>query len=153
MDVSVQVLTTGFWPNYRAIRVTLPPLMASARDLFMKYYRSKNTHKKISWAYALGTALVRGNFARSYDFQVHTLQAVALLAINEAPGQRLSFKGLQESTGMEEDVLKRVCHSLSCAKYKVSPMCRSAVCRPRGPTGAVRAAGAKEIAFLQGCHS
>ncbi|CAE7900234.1 CUL1 [Symbiodinium sp. KB8] len=119
VDVSVQVLTTGFWPNYRAIRVTLPPLMASARDLFMKYYRSKNTHKKISWAYALGTALVRGNFARSYDFQVHTLQAVALLAINEAPGQRLSFKGLQESTGMEEDVLKRVCHSLSCAKYKV----------------------------------
>ena len=69
-----------------------------------------------------------GTFGKkSYDIQVTTLQAVALMAFNVTPAEATSglgsspktFSSLLDSLQMPEEALKRVMHSLSCGKLKV----------------------------------
>ncbi|CEG45293.1 cullin protein 1 [Plasmopara halstedii] len=96
IEFSVQVLTTGYWPSYRILEVTMPPLMVRC------------------------SATIRANFPKKkwYDLQVTTLQAVALLLFNDIDGA-LSFETIRESLNLSVDVVKRIMHSLSCGKYKL----------------------------------
>jgi cullin 1 len=89
----------------------------------------------LQWTHVLGNATVKGTFGkRSYDLQVGTLQAVALMAFNLSSGDSSSsgcastsssacsakpFSNLLDTLGMPDEILKRVMHSLSCGKYKV----------------------------------
>uniref|UniRef100_H3HCN3 Cullin family profile domain-containing protein n=1 Tax=Phytophthora ramorum TaxID=164328 RepID=H3HCN3_PHYRM len=120
LEFSVQVLTTGYWPSYRILEVTMPPLMVRCMNLFKVYYDSKTSHRRLQWVHSLGNATVRANFPKKkwYDLQVTTLQAVALLLFNEGEGA-LSFEAVRESLNLTVDVVKRIMHSLSCGKYKL----------------------------------
>lgn len=78
----------------------------------------------MQWMWGLGNATVRGSWEkRSYDLQVTTLQAVALLAFNDVGSEGASeveeFEKVRERLNLPEETLKRVLHSLSCGKYKV----------------------------------
>jgi hypothetical protein len=83
-------------------------------------------------------ANVRAQFGKAtYDFQVVTLQAAALMAFNDAAGEKpstccgarsepavwfagpLSFETLQEKLKVDPEVLKRIMHSLSCGKVSM----------------------------------
>ena len=126
MEFAVQVLTSGHWPTYKNIDLNLPPVMTRCTNLFKQFYEASSNHKRLQWTYMLGSTVVKGTFGkRSYDIQLGTLQAAALLAFNvESPGsssnEPKSFDSLVKTLGMPEDVLKRVMHSLSClAKVKV----------------------------------
>jgi len=126
MEFAVQVLTSGHWPTYKNIDLNLPPVMTRCTNLFKQFYEASSNHKRLQWTYMLGSTVVKGTFGkRSYDIQLGTLQAAALLAFNvESPGSNSnepkSFDSLVKTLGMPEDVLKRVMHSLSClAKVKV----------------------------------
>ncbi|EEY64187.1 Cullin family protein, putative [Phytophthora infestans T30-4] len=120
LEFSVQVLTTGYWPSYRILEVTMPPLMVRCMNLFKVYYDSKTSHRRLQWVHSLGNATIRANFPKKkwYDLQVTTLQAVALLLFNEGEGA-LSFEAVHESLNVTVDVVKRIMHSLSCGKYKL----------------------------------
>ncbi|GMF25970.1 unnamed protein product [Phytophthora fragariaefolia] len=120
LEFSVQVLTTGYWPSYRILEVTMPPLMVRCMNLFKVYYDSKTSHRRLQWVHSLGNATIRANFPKKkwYDLQVTTLQAVALLLFNEGEGA-LSFEAVRESLNLTVDVVKRIMHSLSCGKYKL----------------------------------
>ncbi|EGZ29899.1 hypothetical protein PHYSODRAFT_538079 [Phytophthora sojae] len=120
LEFSVQVLTTGYWPSYRILEVTMPPLMVRCMNLFKVYYDSKTSHRRLQWVHSLGNATIRANFPKKkwYDLQVTTLQAVALLLFNEGEGS-LSFEAVRESLNLTVDVVKRIMHSLSCGKYKL----------------------------------
>ncbi|KAF1787116.1 Cullin protein, neddylation domain [Phytophthora cactorum] len=120
LEFSVQVLTTGYWPSYRILEVTMPPLMVRCMNLFKVYYDSKTSHRRLQWVHSLGNATIRANFPKKkwYDLQVTTLQAVALLLFNEGEGA-LSFEAVRESLNLSVDVVKRIMHSLSCGKYKL----------------------------------
>ena len=118
IEFSVQVLTTGHWPSYKMLDLTLPPLMSKCVEVFKAFHDTKTSHRRLQWVYSLGGATVKGKFGKnSYDLQVTTVQAVVLLSFNESP--RRTFKELQEQLSMPEDVLKKILHSLSCTKYKV----------------------------------
>ncbi|KAJ0401354.1 hypothetical protein ATCC90586_001771 [Pythium insidiosum] len=120
IDFSVQVLTTGYWPSYKVLEITMPPQMVKCMSLFKVYYDSKTSHRRLQWIHSLGNATVRGNFPKKkwYDLQVTTLQAVALLLFNDVEGA-LSFDTVRESLNLSVDVVKRIMHSLSCGKFKV----------------------------------
>ncbi|GLD93367.1 hypothetical protein PINS_up001959 [Pythium insidiosum] len=120
IDFSVQVLTTGYWPSYKVLEITMPPQMVKCMNLFKVYYDSKTSHRRLQWIHSLGNATVRGNFPRKkwYDLQVTTLQAVALLLFNDVDGA-LTFDTVRESLNLSVDVVKRIMHSLSCGKFKV----------------------------------
>lgn len=120
LEFSVQVLTTGHWPTYKAVDVLLPTAMQRCITVFVDHYNAKNTAKRLQWVHSLGNATVKGVFGKkSFDLQVTSLQAVALLAFNGSGSEAISFASLLESMRMPEDVLKRVMHSLSCGKFKV----------------------------------
>eukprot|EP01038_Epipyxis_sp_PR26KG_P011634 gene11634-15584_t len=135
LEFSVQILTTGYWPSYKSLDINLPPVMQKATQVFKEYYDAKTTHRRLQWTYSLGNAVVKGTFGKkTYDIQVTTLQAVALLSFNDdqffailgAQQQQassselsLSFTALLDNLGMTEEALKRVLHSLSCGKYKI----------------------------------
>ncbi|KAH8064472.1 hypothetical protein JL722_1346 [Aureococcus anophagefferens] len=59
---------------------------------------------------------------KSYDFQVSTLQAIALLAFNadgDGAAPSLAYDAVRERINLPDEHLKRVLHSLACGKYKV----------------------------------
>mmetsp|Transcript_23586 Transcript_23586/g.33795 ORF Transcript_23586/g.33795 Transcript_23586/m.33795 type:complete len:737 (+) Transcript_23586:90-2300(+) len=124
LDFSVQVLTTGFWPTYKMPEVTLTPEMSACMDLFRNWHDNKHQKRKLTWVFSLGNATVKAVIGKkTYDFQVATLQAVALNAFNG--GVTLSFSELLQRLNLEEAILKPLMHSLSCGKHKVltkSPM-------------------------------
>lgn len=124
IDFSVQVLTTGHWPQYKLLNeINLPPVMSRCTQIFQEYYDAKTSKKKLAWTHSLGSVVIKGNFKKPIDIEGTTMQAVVLLTFNpdSLGGQRSSipFKSLQEYLNIPEDILKKVLHSLSCGKFKV----------------------------------
>mmetsp|Transcript_10856 Transcript_10856/g.33497 ORF Transcript_10856/g.33497 Transcript_10856/m.33497 type:complete len:745 (-) Transcript_10856:58-2292(-) len=122
LDFSVQVLTTGYWPTFAAIDAHLPAEIVSCTRVFKDYYDKKNSKRRLAWMFSLGNATVKAAFGKkTYDLQVATLQAIALLAFNPVDGepQALAFEAVKERINLPDDHLKRVLHSLACGKYKV----------------------------------
>jgi len=118
LDFSVQVLTTGFWPTYKSPEVALTPEMSKCMGVFREWHDKKHQKRKLTWMFSQGNASVRGQFGRkSYDFQVSTLQAIALNALND--GVKMTFEDLSRNLSLDESILKPLMHSLSCGKYKV----------------------------------
>jgi cullin 1 len=118
LDFSVQVLTTGFWPMYRSPEVALTPEMSKCMGVFKEWHDKKHQKRKLTWMFSQGNASVRGQFGKkSYDFQVSTLQAIAMNAFND--GVTKTFEELSRDLNLEEGILKPLMHSLSCGKYKV----------------------------------
>ncbi|KAH8078845.1 hypothetical protein JL720_9595 [Aureococcus anophagefferens] len=87
------------------------------------YYDTKNSKRRLTWMFSLGNASVKGAFGKkSYDFQVSTLQAIALLAFNadgDGAAPSLAYDAVRERINLPDEHLKRVLHSLACGKYKV----------------------------------
>jgi cullin 1 len=118
IDFTVQILTGGHWPTFRTIDVILPPALAACTRVYRQFYDREATGRRLTWAYSLGQATVKGLFSgKGYDLQVTTVQAVVMVAFNSKASY--SFSELMQVTNFSEDVLKRVLHSLSCCKYKV----------------------------------
>lgn len=118
LDFGVQVLTTGFWPTYKSPEVTLTEDMTKCMGVFKKWHDQKHQKRKLTWVLTQGSATVRGTFGnKSYDFQVSTLQAVALVMLSD--GVTLGFNDLLQRLNLEENILKPLMHSLSCGKVKV----------------------------------
>jgi cullin 1 len=71
VDVSVTVLTTGFWPSYKFVELALPAEMVQGVEVFKKFYETKTKHRKLTWIYALGMCNLTGKFQpRSIELQV-----------------------------------------------------------------------------------
>jgi cullin 1 len=118
LDFSVQVLTQGNWPSYKSSDVTLTSEMTRYMEVFTEWHDSRHSKRKLQWILTQGNASVRGTFGKkTYDFQVSTLQAIALAAFSD--GVTLTLDELAKKLNMEESLIKPVMHSLSCGKVKV----------------------------------
>jgi len=120
LDMSVQQLTEGHWPKPPKYDIKLPAVMNRAKEIYESFHKVKFSGRRVAWYYGLGNATVKGSFQggkKTHDLKITTLQAVLLLAFNApADGEYLSFQQLMEITGMSDEVLKRVSHSLSSSK-------------------------------------
>ena len=86
-DVSVQVLTTGFWPTYKNDDLNLPSEMLACIETFKAFYDKRTSHRRLRWVHQLGNAQVLGNFLpngkkKQHDLVVSTYQACILLLFN-----------------------------------------------------------------------
>lgn len=121
IEFSCEVLTTGHWPSYKIVEPVLPPVLSQCVDVFQSFYAKQTDHRKLTWVHSLGNALVKANFKAPCELQVTTLQTLALLAFNGVPeGEFLSFSELSAKLGgkLEQDVMKKIVHSLACQKVK-----------------------------------
>ena len=126
-EFTVEVLTTGHWPSYKQVGLALPTAFHRCTRVFEAFYDKVTDHRKLAWLHTQGTASLKATFkpGSSYEIQLTTLQALALVMFNDADYAAggdpfLSFEQLNERLGKEPEVTKRVLHSLSCQpKFKI----------------------------------
>ncbi|XP_022770975.1 cullin-1-like isoform X1 [Durio zibethinus] len=118
IDLTVTVLTTGFWPSYKSFDLNLPAEMVKCVEVFKGFYETKTKHRKLTWIYSLGTCHINGKFEqKTIELIVSTYQAAVLLLFNAS--DRLSYSEIMAQLNLTHDDLVRLLHSLSCAKYKI----------------------------------
>ncbi|XVF72564.1 hypothetical protein PTKIN_Ptkin12aG0131400 [Pterospermum kingtungense] len=118
IDLTVTVLTTGFWPSYKSFDLNLPAEMVKCVEVFKGFYETKTKHRKLTWIYSLGTCHINGKFEqKTIELIVSTYQAAVLLLFNAS--DRLTYSEIMAQLNLTHDDLIRLLHSLSCAKYKI----------------------------------
>ncbi|XP_077240736.1 cullin-1-like [Tasmannia lanceolata] len=118
IDLTVTVLTTGFWPSYKSFDLNLPSEMVKCVEVFKEFYQTKTKHRKLTWIYSLGTCNIKGKFEqKALELIVTTYQASTLLLFNAS--DRLSYSEIMTQLNLTDDDIVRLLHSLSCAKYKI----------------------------------
>eukprot|EP00823_Brevimastigomonas_motovehiculus_P006923 TRINITY_DN5949_c0_g1_i1.p1 TRINITY_DN5949_c0_g1~~TRINITY_DN5949_c0_g1_i1.p1 ORF type:complete len:757 (+),score=176.94 TRINITY_DN5949_c0_g1_i1:117-2387(+) len=123
IEFSMQVLTTGFWPSYKAENLILPEDMNTCIDHFKHYYESKTSNRVLTWMHHLGSITVAGYFSRTrVDLVMTPIQAIILLAFNKQNEYRIA--DLIQATGMSEESMKK---QLRCL---VGTNCKILVKRP-----------------------
>jgi len=124
LDLSVSVLTAGFWPTYDPpLDLRLPPHLAAGPAAFEAFYLAKHGGRKLTWQHALGTALVRARFPSGpRELSVSAYQAALLLLFNEdGPGGGADGAGLAalaEASGLPDGELRRTLQSLACGRVR-----------------------------------
>lgn len=62
IDMTVSILTMGYWPNYKPMEVNIPSDMIEYQDIFTKFYLVKHSGRKLQWQPNLGTSVLRACF-------------------------------------------------------------------------------------------
>ncbi|WMV10144.1 hypothetical protein MTR67_003529 [Solanum verrucosum] len=83
IDLTVTVLTTGFWPSYKSFDLNLPAEMVRCVEVFKEFYQTKTKHRKLTWLYSLGTCNINGNFEQKTIELVVTTYQIPLPPVDE----------------------------------------------------------------------
>ncbi|VTJ83707.1 Hypothetical predicted protein [Marmota monax] len=118
IDLTVNILTMGYWPTYTPMEVHLPPEMVRLQEVFKAFYLGKHSGRKLQWQTTLGHAVLKAEFKEGKkEFQVSLFQTLVLLMFNEGDG--FSFEEIKMATGIEDSELRRTLQSLACGKARV----------------------------------
>ena len=80
IELSVHVLTQGYWPTYPPAEVTLPGEILELQTQFSSYYMSKHNGRRLQWHPYLGHCTLKANFPLGRkELAVSLLQTVVLL--------------------------------------------------------------------------
>jgi len=112
IDLSVQVLTTGFWPVTQMVSVSVPPHIADTVNAFEKFYLDAHSGRRLTWQYNMGSADVRMNgFTKSYELSVSSFQMLILMLFNE--NSELTYQQVLDGTKIPAKDIKRNLLSLT----------------------------------------
>nr|XP_032510695.1 cullin-3 isoform X2 [Danaus plexippus plexippus] len=136
VDLSVRVLTTGFWPTQSATpKCNIPTAPRSAFDVFRSFYLAKHSGRQLSLQPQLGSADLHATFrapstgspprsppsapaapaaVRRRIIQVSTFQMCVLLLFNKR--ERLTYEEILNETDIPEKDLVRALQSLAMGK-------------------------------------
>lgn len=118
IDLTVNILTMGYWPTYTPVEVHLTPEMIKLQEVFKTFYLGKHSGRKLQWQTTLGHAVLKAEFKEGKkEFQVSLFQTLVLLMFNEGDG--FSFEDIRLATGIEDSELRRTLQSLACGKARV----------------------------------
>ncbi|XP_076033393.1 cullin 4 isoform X2 [Oratosquilla oratoria] len=118
LELSVNILTMGHWPNYPVLEVQLPPDMVHYQQVFTKFYLGKHSGRKLQWQPTLGHCVLKAAFPHgAKELQVSLFQALVLFLFNET--DNLNFREISNRTSIEEGELRRTLQSLACGKARV----------------------------------
>lgn len=62
IDLTVNILTMGYWPNYPLLQVNLPIEMIEYQTVFNKFYLLKHSGRKLQWQPTLGHCVLKATF-------------------------------------------------------------------------------------------
>uniref|UniRef100_G3PRL7 Cullin-4A n=1 Tax=Gasterosteus aculeatus aculeatus TaxID=481459 RepID=G3PRL7_GASAC len=118
IELTVNILTMGYWPSYIPMEVHLPPEMVKLQEVFKLFYLGKHSGRKLQWQPTLGHAVLKAEFKEGKkELQVSLFQTLVLLMFNE--GEEFSMDDIRAATGIEEEELRRTLQSLACGKARV----------------------------------
>jgi len=118
LELSVHVLTQGYWPTYPPVELKLPGEILELQEIFSTYYMSKHNGRRLQWHPCLGHCTLKANFPLGKkEISVSLLQTIVLLLFNDGDG--LSYAHVLQATGIEDRELKVTLQSLACGKVRV----------------------------------
>uniref|UniRef100_A0A665W8S0 Cullin-4 n=1 Tax=Echeneis naucrates TaxID=173247 RepID=A0A665W8S0_ECHNA len=118
IELTVNILTMGYWPSYTPMEVHLPLEMVKLQEVFKLFYLGKHSGRKLQWQPTLGHAVLKAEFKEGKkELQVSLFQTLVLLMFNE--GEEFSVEDIRTATGIEEGELRRTLQSLACGKARV----------------------------------
>ncbi|XP_064185316.1 cullin-4B isoform X2 [Anguilla rostrata] len=118
IELTVNILTMGYWPTYVPMEVHLPPEMVKLQEIFKTFYLGKHSGRKLQWQSTLGHCVLKAEFKEGRkELQVSLFQTLVLLMFNE--GEEFSLEDIKLATGIEDSELRRTLQSLACGKARV----------------------------------
>lgn len=118
VDMTVNILTMGYWPTYQPMEVHMPTEMVKYQEIFKKFYLGKHSGRKLQWQPNLGHCVLKADFpGGNKELQVSLFQALVLVMFNEA--DEFSFEEIKQATAIEDGELRRTLQSLACGKARV----------------------------------
>lgn len=118
IELTVNILTMGYWPTYIPMEVHLPPEMVRLQEIFKTFYLGKHSGRKLQWQSTLGHCVLKAEFKEGKkELQVSLFQTLVLLMFNE--GEEFSLEDIKLATGIEDSELRRTLQSLACGKARV----------------------------------
>ncbi|XP_049729460.1 cullin-4B-like [Elephas maximus indicus] len=118
IELTVNVLTTSFWPACIPKEVQLPLEMERLQETFKNFYLSKHSGRKLQWQPTLGRCVVKAEFKKGRkELQASLFQTLVLLMFNE--GDQFSLEEIKTATGLEDRELRRTLQSLACGRARV----------------------------------
>jgi cullin 3 len=121
-DLSVNVLTSTFWPGQAIPAGTIvPPLLKQAQDDFEAFYLSRHSGRRLTWQPNQGTADVKAKFkTRSHELNVSTYALIVLLLFDDLEeAMELEYEEIASATQIPTADLTRTLQSLACGKYRI----------------------------------
>jgi cullin-4 len=118
VELSVHVLTQGYWPTYPPVDVHLPQEVLRLQEVFNSYYTTKHNGRRLQWHPYLGHCMLKANFPHGRkELVVSLLQAIVLLLFNDE--ERLAYADILRATSVDAGELKVTLQSLACGKVRV----------------------------------
>lgn len=118
LELTVSILTMGYWPTYPVLEVTVPPEMVHFQNHFTKFYLGKHNGRKLQWQPTLGHCVLKADFNQGKkELQVSLFQGLVLLLFNDC--NEMTFEELKTATNIEDGELRRTLQSLACGKARV----------------------------------
>uniref|UniRef100_A0A452QTK9 Cullin-4B n=1 Tax=Ursus americanus TaxID=9643 RepID=A0A452QTK9_URSAM len=100
IELTVNILTMGYWPTYVPMEVHLPPEMVKLQEIFKTFYLGKHSGRKLQWQSTLGHCVLKAEFKEGKkELQVSLFQTLVLLMFNE--GEEFSLEEIKQATGIE----------------------------------------------------
>lgn len=132
VDFSTQVLTTSSWPTFQSCDIKLPGPVSVLYSEFHRFYTEKHKSQKLVWDNSKATCLLRANFPKGRkELALSAYQAVVLMLFNTT--KTLSYKQLQEGTGLNERELTATLQSLVAGKIDSRLLNKKPAATPVGP--------------------
>uniref|UniRef100_A0A452QT68 Cullin-4B n=1 Tax=Ursus americanus TaxID=9643 RepID=A0A452QT68_URSAM len=99
IELTVNILTMGYWPTYVPMEVHLPPEMVKLQEIFKTFYLGKHSGRKLQWQSTLGHCVLKAEFKEGKkELQVSLFQTLVLLMFNE--GEEFSLEEIKQATGI-----------------------------------------------------
>eukprot|EP01012_Entosiphon_sulcatum_P037927 TRINITY_DN4889_c0_g1_i1.p1 TRINITY_DN4889_c0_g1~~TRINITY_DN4889_c0_g1_i1.p1 ORF type:complete len:769 (-),score=186.60 TRINITY_DN4889_c0_g1_i1:539-2845(-) len=117
-EFTAQVLTTGFWPIFKADTLDVPDEVKHMISVFKEFYNSRTQSRVLKWVHSLGSVTLTGNFKKgAYHLSMNAYQACALLLFNSA--DTLTGSDVEKGLGLQWEDVKKALQSLAMGKYKL----------------------------------
>ncbi|XP_050500268.1 cullin-4B-like [Diabrotica virgifera virgifera] len=118
IDMTVNILTMGFWPTYLTMDVIFPEQFTKFQDTFNNYYLSRYSGRKLQWQPALHHCILKATFKTGKkELVVSLFQTLVILLFNEY--EEISFGDIKTATNIEDGELRRTLQSLACGKVRI----------------------------------
>ncbi|KAK9797070.1 hypothetical protein WJX73_002435 [Symbiochloris irregularis] len=118
LDMTVNVLTSGYWPSYPVIDARMPAELSLSQQVFKDFYLSKHSGRRLVWQNSLGSCVLRASFPKGVkELSVSLFQTVVLMLFNDA--DTLSFADIKDASAIEDKELRRTLQGLACGKMRV----------------------------------
>lgn len=119
VELNVFVLEAARWPlSSQVTDVKLPQSLIGYQETFKSFYLTKHSGRKLSWQHVNGSCVVHAQFPKGKKIlNLSLYQTIIMVLFNDS--DEISYKDIEQATGIPEQDLKRTLLSLACGRVRI----------------------------------